>query len=68
MRPKKLSNDKTPLISVIKHVVKMFQKKGQNFDEIWLIYATNPLINELILRKCARVFTKKYIKKLKIKL
>ena len=67
LRPKKLSNDKVPLISVIKHVVKMFQNKGQNFDEIWLIYATNPMINKLILKKCASVFTKKKNKKNKDK-
>ena len=63
LRPKKLSSDKVPLISVIKHVIKMFQKKNQNFDEIWLIYATNPLIDETILRKCARIFKTKIFKK-----
>lgn len=56
LRPKKLSGDNVPLMSVIRYVVESFKKKGEEFDEIWLVYATNPLISSLIIKKCANKF------------
>ena len=58
LRPKKLSDDKTPLLSVLKHVVEKFSEKKLLFDQIWLIYATNPFINPKILKNCAKNFEK----------
>ncbi len=44
IRPKKLSKDSTPLLDVIKFVIKEFDKKNIYFTEIFLISSCNPLI------------------------
>ena len=39
LRPKSLSKDKITLKEVLLDVLKNFASKGQNFDEIWMVYA-----------------------------
>ncbi len=53
LRPKNLATDKTPLISVINYVLKKYNSKKEFFDEVWLIYATNPFINKKIIKNCS---------------
>ena len=55
-RPKKLSGDKTPISKVVINVLEEFKKRGKIFDEAWLIYATNPMVNEKILKACSKKF------------
>ena len=55
-RPKKLSGDKVPLAPVLEFVVDEYLKRGESFDEIWLIYPTNPFITKNILKKCSKSF------------
>jgi pseudaminic acid cytidylyltransferase len=62
VRPDYLSNDKVGIKKVIKYVVNKYKKKNQNFDEVWLIYATNPFITKKIIINCAKTF-KKFKKK-----
>lgn len=58
LRPKYLSGDIVGLHKVLKYVVKKFRKINQNFDEVWLLYSTNPFINENILKNCKKAFNK----------
>ena len=44
LRPKKFSNDKAPLINVLKYVTNKYLKLGEKFDEIWLIFPCSPLM------------------------
>ena len=57
-RSKNLSGDKVPLAPVLEFVVDEYLKRGQNFDEVWLIYPTNPFITQNVLRKCSKRFKK----------
>ena len=43
-RPKNLSDDQTTLVSVLKFVVKKFERLGIKFDEVWLLMACAPLL------------------------
>ena len=45
LRPKSLSDDSTSLLKVLKFVLLEYKKKGQFFDEVWLIYACSPLVS-----------------------
>lgn len=63
MRNKNLSRDKIPLSRVIKYVLQKYLDRKIKFDEIWLIYASNPFINERILK----LGYKKYLKNKKKK-
>ena len=58
LRPDYLSNDKVGLREVVQYVINRYKKKAQNFDEVWLIYATNPFISKKIIINCARSFKK----------
>ena len=57
-RPNYLSGNKIGLAPVIEFVVDKFKKLGKNFDEVWLIYATNPFINTRIIKECNRQYKK----------
>lgn len=59
LRPKKLSGDTVSLFQVIKYVVKNYEQSGFQFDEIWCILPTSPLLNSNDLK----IFTKYYNKK-----
>jgi N-acylneuraminate cytidylyltransferase len=57
-RPNYLSGNKIGLSPVIEFVVDKFRKLGKNFDEVWLIYATNPFINTNIIKECYNQYKK----------
>jgi pseudaminic acid cytidylyltransferase len=57
-RPNYLSGNKIGLAPVIEFVVNKFKKLGKNFDEVWLIYATNPFINTNIIKECNKKYKK----------
>lgn len=63
MRDKNLSDDKTPISKVISHVLKKYSELNEKFDEIWLIYASNPLINEKIIKSGYKEYLKNKKKK-----
>lgn len=46
LRTKKLSEDQIPLEVVLKDVVTKFERKGETYDEIWLVYACNQLLKK----------------------
>ena len=48
IRPKKLSNDFTGIHEVLKYVVKKYKMLNFCFDEIWLLYPTNPFFNSFL--------------------
>ena len=57
-RPKYLSGDKTGVQKVIDFVFKKFKKKNLLFDEVWLIFATNPFISKKILINASKLYQK----------
>lgn len=57
-RPSKLANDKVGLKRVLKYVVESYARKGLEFDEVWLLYASNPFITYSIIQKCKKKFDK----------
>ena len=61
-RLKELADDYTPIMPVLKYVVSEYEKKGEQFDEVWLIMACNPLLNHNHLIKASKIFAenKKY--------
>jgi len=46
LRPNALSKDEIPLNLVLKNVISEFDKRGVVYDEIWLVYACNPLLKK----------------------
>lgn len=46
LRPKKISGDYVPIISVLKYVHKYYKKKKIIFDEIWALSACAPLLKK----------------------
>jgi N-acylneuraminate cytidylyltransferase len=52
-RPKNLSDDYTPIMPVLKYVVKEFKKRGQTFDEVWVILPCSPMLNAKDLIKAS---------------
>jgi len=58
LRPKSLSKDKIGLNTVLKFVINAYEKLNQKFDEVWLIYACSPLMNENDLIKANNKFQK----------
>tara|TARA_B100000989_G_scaffold50276_1_gene33232 strand:+ start:10049 stop:10738 length:690 start_codon:yes stop_codon:yes gene_type:complete len=53
VRPKKLSDDQVGVFPVVKYVAEQYKRMGCVFDEIWLVYATNPFISQEIIKKCS---------------
>ena len=58
LRPKRLSKDKIPLNLVLKNVVYELEKRGETYEEIWLVYACNPLLNKKDIIKANKNFQK----------
>ena len=58
LRPEKLSKDKVPLNLVLKNVLSELEKKGEMYDEIWMIYACNPLLSKNDIIKASKKFQK----------
>lgn len=55
-RPDELADDHTPIMPVLRYVTEEYAKRGQTFDEIWLLMACAPLIDANDLRKAATLF------------
>ena len=55
-RKKSLSRDNTPVESVIKFVVEKYKSKGEIFDEIFLIFATNPFIKKKYIEEAYKKY------------
>ena len=56
MRPKSLSKDKVPVSDVINFVIKSFKKMNINFEEVWLIYASNPFLSIKHIKKGYKLY------------
>lgn len=56
MRPQELADDLTPILPVLKDVVQKFEFQKQIFDEVWLLMACSPLVEEADLRDAAQFF------------
>jgi pseudaminic acid cytidylyltransferase len=56
LRPVELADDHTPIMPVLRHVVQEFVKRGDHFEEVWLLMACAPLIDAKDLVSAARLF------------
>lgn len=56
MRPKKLSDDFTPIMPVLKYVLEEYEKTGQSFDQVWLLMACSPLLEPKDLKEAEDIF------------
>ena len=61
LRNKKLSGDKIEVKKVLEFVIDKYIKRGEFFDEVFLIFATNPFINSKDLKKAYKKYC--YFKK-----
>lgn len=57
-RPNYLSDDKTPLVDVIKFVNQEFEKKDLFHDEIWILLPCSPLVEVKDLKRGANILKK----------
>jgi pseudaminic acid cytidylyltransferase len=57
VRPPELADEFTPLMPVLRFVNETFAKSGRHFDQIWLLMACAPLIEEADLSGAAELFT-----------
>ena len=58
LRPKYLSGDRVPTLSVMKYVVDRYLKNGIFFDEVWCMSACAPLIKTKDLIKASKLLRK----------
>ena len=56
LRPEELADDHTPIMPVLRYVTEEYVRRGQHFDEIWVLMACAPLINAQDLQKAAALF------------
>jgi pseudaminic acid cytidylyltransferase len=56
LRPAELADDHTPLMPVLRYEAEAFIAKGFNFDEVWMLMACAPLIEENDLYRAAQLF------------
>lgn len=56
LRSEDLADDFTPILPVLKDVMEKFVSIGQSFDQIWLLMACSPLIEDLDLINAAKLF------------
>ena len=56
MRSPELADDHTPILPVLKDVVQKFKFQNQIFDQVWLLMACSPLVEENDLREAAQFF------------
>lgn len=52
-RPSNLADEHTPIMPVLRFTAEEYERRGQHFDEIWLIMACAPLIDARDLRNAA---------------
>ena len=55
-RPSFLSDDRTPILPVLKYVLTKYQSVGELYDEVWLLMACNPLIEPTDLISASKKF------------
>ena len=55
-RPAELADDYTPIMPVLRYAAEEYARRGQHFDEIWLLMACAPLIDERDLQEAAILF------------
>lgn len=55
LRPKSLADDHTPLMPVLRFVAEEYERRGEVFDEIWLLMACAPFVEPEQLRSAARM-------------
>lgn len=58
LRKKKLSKDKVSITVVLKNVISEFSKRGEFYDEVWLVYACSPLLSKNHIIKANNEFQK----------
>lgn len=58
LRPKELSDDKTPTQPVIKHAIKWLEKAGYNLKYVCCLYATAPLLKSEDICKSHKIIVK----------
>lgn len=63
LRPKKLSGDFTPLMSVFQYVVNEYSNQGLSYDEVWSLMPCSPLINYNDLKRIAKFYDKQNMNK-----
>ena len=56
LRSEDLADDFTPILPVLKDAMENFASIGQSFDQIWLLMACSPLIDDSDLIKAAKLF------------
>lgn len=56
VRPDHLADDHAPIMPVLRHVAEEYARRGQSFDEIWLLMACAPLIDVQDLQNAAALF------------
>lgn len=57
MRPASLADDQTPIMPVLKYVTEEYAKRGQTFDQVWMLMACAPLVDTHSLRQAEAQFT-----------
>lgn len=55
-RPGNLADDHTPLMPVLKYVAQRYGEMGREFDQIWLLMACAPMIDETDLAAASALF------------
>jgi pseudaminic acid cytidylyltransferase len=55
-RPDELADDQTPIMPVLRHAAQEFARRGEHFDEIWLLMACAPLVDAKDLESAAAMF------------
>ena len=58
LRPKYLSDDKTPIFDVLEFVINKYERLGKKFNEIWSMSACSPLIMVNDLKKASKLLLK----------
>ena len=56
-RPAELADDHAPIMPVLKFVADEYARRGQEFDQIWLLMACAPLLEASDLIQAAKLFT-----------
>jgi len=55
-RPPELAQDATPIVPVLRYVLKEYQRRGRNFDQVCLLYACAPLVEPDDLRAANHMY------------
>ncbi len=58
LRPKKLSNEKAPVIDVVSHAIKFLKKKKISYKYTCCIFPVSPLLSPKIIKDTKKIITK----------